>query len=196
MCVFTARLLPPELPNLPHEAPLLLRFSAAAPLQSVSGGLGAEHFDGVMMQLLLADGWRVRHLHDACPFNHAPSLQSCAWGGGVWDDRDIVSWASAGGRCISADEAARVLARHPGVEEVAINASSDGRVEGARCCRGGGIGGMPRQPVPISGSVAGRAPCCISLTRCPAPPPPPPLWRRLPRRSAPLQALRACGASS
>jgi hypothetical protein len=41
----------------------------------VAGGLGAEHFDGIMMQLLLASSWRVRHLHDVCPFNHAPSLQ-------------------------------------------------------------------------------------------------------------------------
>jgi hypothetical protein len=44
-------------------------------MQAVSGGLGAEHFDGIMMQLLMAAGWRVKHVNDICPFNHAPSLQ-------------------------------------------------------------------------------------------------------------------------
>ena len=44
-------------------------------LQGVSGGLGAEHFDGIMMQLLMAASWRVKHLEGYCPFNHAPSFQ-------------------------------------------------------------------------------------------------------------------------
>lgn len=44
--------------------------------QAVSGGLPAEHFDGVMMQLLMAANWRVKHLEDVCPFNHAPSPQA------------------------------------------------------------------------------------------------------------------------
>lgn len=99
--------------------------------QAVSGGLGAEHFDGIMMQALMAANWSVAHLEGVCPFNHAPSLQSCGWSGGVWDDRDIVSWASAGGRCISADEAARILAAEEDTEEVVVQASSDGNVAGA-----------------------------------------------------------------
>ena len=44
-------------------------------VQGVSGGLGAEHFDGIMMQLLMAASWRVKHLEGYCPFNHAPSFQ-------------------------------------------------------------------------------------------------------------------------
>ncbi|KAI3435905.1 hypothetical protein D9Q98_001963 [Chlorella vulgaris] len=101
------------------------RFGALA---DVSGGLGAEHFDGIMMQLLMASSWKVQHLHDTCPFNHAPSLQSCGWGGGVWDDRDIVSWATAGGRCISREEADRVLQEDEEAEEATVAASNDGTV--------------------------------------------------------------------
>jgi hypothetical protein len=70
-------------------------------------------------------------------------LQSCGWSGGVWDDRDIVSWATAGGRCISPAEAAKVLVEDPEAEEVLILASNDGNVTGGR--RGGeGVAGMGR----------------------------------------------------
>ena len=48
-------------------------------MQGVSGGLGAEHFDGIMMQLLMAASWRVKHLEGYCPFNHAPSFQVRRW---------------------------------------------------------------------------------------------------------------------
>lgn len=49
----------------------------------------------------------------------------------MWDDRDIVSWATAGGQCLSADKAAQVLAEDPDAEEVVVQASSDGNVTGA-----------------------------------------------------------------
>ena len=206
-------------PCLPHPPP------PARPAQSVSGGLGAEHFDGIMMQTLMAAGWRVRHLEGVCPFNHAPSMQvgpagrgggayagrvvctpagrpalwrgsqqargvsrltrlpstgspppacqSCGWSGGVWDDRDIVSWATAGGRCLSADEAAAVLAEDAEAEEVVVQASSDGNVTGA-------------QVWVAAAATVGAATCCTA--RCPAlralalhttltPPPPRPCAR-------------------
>lgn len=99
-------------------------------LAEVSGGLPAEHFDGVMMGMLMAANWRVKHMEGMCPFNHAPSPQSCGWTGGVWDDRDIVSWATAGGRCISAAEAQAILEKEDDTEEVTVMASSDGNVSG------------------------------------------------------------------
>jgi hypothetical protein len=55
----------------------------------------------------------------------------------VWDDRDIVSWATAGGRCLTPAQAAAVLAEDPEVEEVAVAASSDGNVTGERMLVGG-----------------------------------------------------------
>lgn len=71
------------------------------------------------------------HCPPPSPPPHLPS-QSCAWSGGVWDDRDIVSWSTAGGRCISADEAHKILQDEPDTEEVTITASSDGKVEGVQ----------------------------------------------------------------
>jgi hypothetical protein len=74
---FVAR--PARLYAVPLRPPLLLihpsSLQPCAIMQSVSGGLGAEHFDGIMMQMLMAAGWRVKHLQGVCPFNHAPSLQ-------------------------------------------------------------------------------------------------------------------------
>jgi hypothetical protein len=63
----------------------------------------------------------------------------------VWDDRDIVSWASAGGTCITPEEAAQVLAADPAAEEVTITASSDGNVTGACLVAGCGRAGRDRQ---------------------------------------------------
>lgn len=48
----------------------------------------------------------------------------------MWDDRDIVDWATAGGRCLSREEADRVLAEDPEAEETTVTASSDGNVTG------------------------------------------------------------------
>ena len=84
----------------------------------------------------------------ALPCAPAPAcrpVQSCGWTGGVWDDRDIVSWASAGGKCISPEEAAQVLAADPEAEEVTIAASSDGNVTGACLVAGCGRAGRDRQ---------------------------------------------------
>jgi hypothetical protein len=62
-------------------------------------------------------------------------MQSCGWRGGVWDDRDIVSWATAGGRCLSPEQAVKVLESDPDAEEVEIAASNDGNITGVVVCR-------------------------------------------------------------
>lgn len=107
--------------------------------------LDDEHFDGLTMEALLEGGWRAAHVSDACLFVHAPSMQSCAWGGGVWDDRNLI--AGEGGRCLTPEEAEAALkADRKGLEEVHIDIASDGNVAvfeganqaalvGARCIR-------------------------------------------------------------
>lgn len=57
-------------------------------------------------------------------------MQWCAWQNGVWDDSDIVSWNSAGGRCIGYEERNSMLANDPELEEVFITLSNDGNVTG------------------------------------------------------------------
>ena len=91
-------------------------------------GLGAEHNDGLAMEELMKDGWKSRRVQDACLFVHAPSPQSCAWHGGVWDDRDIIE--TGGGTCISVEEAANIL-NHEGqdVEEVRISIANDRHID-------------------------------------------------------------------
>lgn len=92
-------------------------------------GLDAEHFDGIMMETLSNDGWAAVHVTESCLFVHSPSIQSCAWHGGVWDDTDIVK--SGGGECISIEEAAMMLHEKPDeIEQVLIDeVANDGRVE-------------------------------------------------------------------
>lgn len=83
--------------------------------------------------------------HPSRTATHPPKLQtpnpscdqSCGWRGGVWDDRDIVDWATAGGRCLTREEADKVLAEDSEAEEVTVTASSDGNVTGGRCWPGG-----------------------------------------------------------
>jgi hypothetical protein len=91
-------------------------------------GLGAEHNDGLAIEQLVAQGWRAAHVTDACLFVHAPSLQSCVWQGGVWDDRDIVG--SGGGPCLTPEKAAQALRDDPkGVELVFIDrVANDGNI--------------------------------------------------------------------
>ena len=81
-----------------------------------------------------------------------PTLQSCGWSGGVWDDRDIVSWETAGGRCLTPDEAVAVLAEDKEAEEVVIQASSDGNVTGGW---GGGV----------AWAIGSPAACCARVVR-------------------------------
>ena len=109
-------------------------------LQAVAGeGVTADHFDGIMAQDLIRGGWRVRNLEGVCLFEHSPSFHSCAWRGGVWDDRDVVSWHVAGGRCISHEEAAEILASDPNAEEVLITPSTDNRQTGQPAGLRGGL---------------------------------------------------------
>jgi len=98
-------------------------------LRSEERGLDAEHADGLMMEALAADGWEVCHVSDSCLFVHSPSIQSCAWSGGVWDDRDLI--INPGGKCITEEEANEILAEatDANVEEVIIAVSNDGDVE-------------------------------------------------------------------
>lgn len=100
-------------------------------LQEAAGeGVSADHFDGVMASELFRGGWRAKVLEDVCLFNHEPSFHSCTWRGGVWDDRDVVSWSVAGGRCITPTEADQILATDLNAEEVIIVPSTDNRTEG------------------------------------------------------------------
>lgn len=67
---------------------------------------------------------QVARVADACLVEHAPSPQSCAATGRVWDDRGAGSDAATGGRCIGAAAADAAL-REAGVEEVAVNVTHD-----------------------------------------------------------------------
>jgi len=94
----------------------------------------------------------VRHVRDACLFDHSPSPQRCARAGGVWDD----TWAATaerGGACVSAQEAARRLAAGGAeLEAVDVALSSDGNLS-AFLPAGGGA-------VPASIRRALRPPAC------------------------------------
>ncbi|GAB4821860.1 hypothetical protein N2152v2_008906 [Parachlorella kessleri] len=91
-------------------------------------GLQEDHYDGIMAQALVAAGWRAVNYEGLCLFSHAPNPQWCGWQGGVWDDTDMVSWSSAGGRCITLEDRAQILAADPEVEEVMVWLSNDGNV--------------------------------------------------------------------
>jgi hypothetical protein len=90
--------------------------------------LGADSADGVMMETLVYDGWKVAHVTDTCLFVHSPSIHSCAWQGGVWDDRDLIK--ISGGKCLTQEEADTILRedRNQSIEQVRVDVSSDGRV--------------------------------------------------------------------
>lgn len=87
-----------------------------------------------MIEAVVAAGWKSKHLAGMCLYNHAPSIQSCGWSGGVWDDRDFLVWPDLCGRCISADEAAKALAAEPDTEEVVVRAVNDGNITGKHAC--------------------------------------------------------------
>ncbi len=53
----------------------------------------------------------------------------------MWDDTDIVSWTSAGGRCIGWEEREQMLASNPDLEEVVVRLSNDGNVSGECWCQ-------------------------------------------------------------
>lgn len=114
-----------------HWGRLIRENRSFGDLRSEERGLDAEHADGLMMEALAADpnGWEVRHVSDSCLFVHSPSIQSCAWSGGVWDDRDLI--VNPGGKCITEEEADEILAKatDANVEEVTIALSNDGLVE-------------------------------------------------------------------
>ncbi|KAL6776261.1 hypothetical protein ACKKBG_A20435 [Auxenochlorella protothecoides x Auxenochlorella symbiontica] len=92
--------------------------------------LGAEHADGLLAAALAADGWAAAHVTDACLFSHSPSPQACAWGGGVWDDRDMMTWQAGGGACVSRQDLDWIMEHDPGAEVVAVALSSDGDIAG------------------------------------------------------------------
>lgn len=83
-------------------------------------GLDESHNDGLLFGELLEDGWKIRKVEGECLFSHNPSIQSCAWSGGVWDDSDITG--TGGGRCIDFSEASKLLADHT-LEMVQIQVS-------------------------------------------------------------------------
>ena len=91
-----------------------------------SQGFGPEHNDGLTIEILVNDGWKARRVTDKCLFVHAPSPQSCAWEGGVWDDRNILE--TGGGKCISESEATNILAKDENVEKVHLTLVNDGDI--------------------------------------------------------------------
>jgi len=92
----------------------------------------------------------VRHVRDACLFDHSPSPQRCARAGGVWDD----TWAATaerGGACVSAQEAARRLAAGGAeLEAVDVALSSDGNLSAFLPAGGGAAPASIRRRPPHS----------------------------------------------
>lgn len=94
-------------------------------LHASSQGLDASHFDGILAETLIREGWKLAHVNDACMFSHSPNPQDCGWSGGVWDDSDMRG--SGGGRCIDWQERTRLLTEDAdGLEEVIVWTSTDG----------------------------------------------------------------------
>ncbi|KAK9813768.1 hypothetical protein WJX73_008320 [Symbiochloris irregularis] len=94
-----------------------------------SGGLTAEHFDGLMMMNLMSSGWKARHVEGRCLFEHSPSPQRCARQGGAWDESQISPESPIGGECISQGQADALLASFSDhVEELNITLSTDGAI--------------------------------------------------------------------
>ncbi|KAK2080947.1 hypothetical protein QBZ16_000801 [Prototheca wickerhamii] len=91
--------------------------------------MAPEHSDGLLAGALIAQGWRAARVTDRCLFSHSPSPQACAWQGGTWDDRDMMTWQAGGGVCLeSQEDAAWVLANDPNAEMVTVDVSNDGNV--------------------------------------------------------------------
>ncbi|KDD76615.1 hypothetical protein H632_c160p2 [Helicosporidium sp. ATCC 50920] len=100
-------------------------------------GLGPAHADGLLAQELVQAGWRVKRVADGCHFSHAPNPQACAWGGGIWDDREVgaAAGSSQGGDCLTPEQARWVMDNDPNAEQVEISLTQDGAVhayEGVR----------------------------------------------------------------
>jgi hypothetical protein len=102
-------------------------------LHEEAGGLGADHFDGILAETLVAAGWKVVRVTSKCLFSHSPNPQECAWSGGVWDDSDVQG--TGGGRCIDSGEREKMLTGDQQLyngegqlEEVIVTVSSDGNI--------------------------------------------------------------------
>ena len=89
--------------------------------------LDADSSDGLLMEVLARDGWKAVHVTDKCLFAHNPSIQACAWKGGVWDDRDVI--LESGGMCITPSQADQILKKDSQTEQVLVHVSSDGHVD-------------------------------------------------------------------
>lgn len=70
-------------------------------VNSTHHGLENSNNDGLLIEELVRDGWRYENESGSCLFVHSPSIQSCAWQGGIWDDSRI----ETGGECISSKQA-------------------------------------------------------------------------------------------
>eukprot|EP00878_Enallax_costatus_P036477 GHUV01040967.1.p1 GENE.GHUV01040967.1~~GHUV01040967.1.p1 ORF type:complete len:318 (+),score=72.11 GHUV01040967.1:2345-3298(+) len=71
-------------------------------------GRGANH-DGIMADLVRTRGWKVAYIRNKCLVDHAPSPQTCAMLGGVWDDTAAASDEGAGGNCLAPGRARQRL---------------------------------------------------------------------------------------
>ncbi|KAK9811560.1 hypothetical protein WJX72_005917 [[Myrmecia] bisecta] len=105
-------------------------------LEADSGGLTADHFDGIMAQSLLNAGWRVHHVAGLCLYDHSPTPQRCARTGGVWDDSEAATYLAVGGQCLSREQAdERMRAGQGRLEEVTVQLSTDGALEAFNAAR-------------------------------------------------------------
>ena len=102
-------------------------------LHKEAAGLGADHFDGILAETLVADGWKVVRVTSKCLFSHSPNPQECSWSGAVWDDSDVQG--TGGGRCIDWGEREKMLTvdqqlynGEGQLEEVIVTVSSDGNI--------------------------------------------------------------------
>jgi hypothetical protein len=71
----------------------------------VDSYLELSNNDGLLIEMLVRDGWRFTNDSGTCLFTHSPTIQMCAAKGKVWDDTEIYT----GGDCISSSVAAAKL---------------------------------------------------------------------------------------
>lgn len=89
--------------------------------------LDADSADGLLMEVLARSGWKATHVTDKCLFAHNPSIQACAWQGGVWDDRDMI--LESGGICLTPGQADEILKKDVDAQDVVVHVANDGEVD-------------------------------------------------------------------
>lgn len=76
---------------------------------------------------------QIAHIANRCLVEHAPSPQTCAVLGGVWDDTAAASDEGAGGNCLAAGRAAKQMEQLGGaaeILEIEVSHDTEGRCSG------------------------------------------------------------------